>query len=78
VFPVSIEIDSMFTSANADPSINCTLRGIIIDRSDEYENVSDSIRVNLESDSNVIDESDLHLEKHDEQRSSTFRGIIID
>jgi hypothetical protein len=31
VFPDSIEIDSIFTSANGDPSINCTLRGIIID-----------------------------------------------
>jgi hypothetical protein len=40
--------------------------------------VYDSIRVNLESDSNVMDESDLQDEKHDEQRSSTLRGIIID
>jgi hypothetical protein len=78
VFPVSIEIDSIFTEANADPSINCTLRGITIDSSDDSENALDSIRVNLESDSNVIDESDLHFEKHDEQRSSTFRGRTID
>jgi hypothetical protein len=37
-----------------------------------------AIRVNLESDSNVIDDSDSQLEKHDEQTSSTFRGITID
>jgi hypothetical protein len=41
-------------------------------------NALESIRANLESDSNVIDESDLQLEKHDEQRNSTFRGITID
>jgi hypothetical protein len=29
-------------------------------------------------DSNEIDESDLHDEKHDEQRISTLDGIIID
>jgi hypothetical protein len=32
--------------------------GITIDRSDEYENAFDSIRVNCELDSNEIDESD--------------------
>jgi hypothetical protein len=68
----------MFTSANAGPSINCTFRGITIDLSDEDENACHSIRVNRESDSNVIDESDLQYEKHDEQRTSTFRGITID
>jgi hypothetical protein len=35
-----------------------TLRGISIDRSDDCQNVSDSIRVKCEFDSNVIDESD--------------------
>jgi hypothetical protein len=45
-----------------------TLRGITIDRSDEDENDSDSIRVNREWDSNEIDLSDLQLEKHDEPR----------
>jgi hypothetical protein len=54
-----------------------TFRGIIIDRSDEHENASDSIRINLESDSNVIDESDLHHEKHDEPKISTEREIVI-
>jgi hypothetical protein len=58
VFPVSIKIDDIFTLTNADPSINCTFRGRTIDSSDEYENASRSIRVNLESDSNAIDESD--------------------
>jgi hypothetical protein len=36
------------------------------------------IRVNRDSDSNEIDESDLQDEKHNEQRISTFRGIMID
>jgi hypothetical protein len=40
-----------------DPRIS-TLHGITIDRSDDRENASDSIRVNRESVSNVIDESD--------------------
>jgi hypothetical protein len=61
-----------------DEQRSSTFRGITIDSSDEYENAFDSIRVNLESDSNVIDESDLQFEKHDEQRSSTLRGITID
>jgi hypothetical protein len=42
-----------------EPRIS-TFRGIMIDLSDEYENASDSIRVNREFYSNVIDESDLH------------------
>jgi hypothetical protein len=36
------------------------------------------IRVNRESDSNEIDESYRHDQKHSEQRISTFRGIMID
>jgi hypothetical protein len=36
-----------------------------------------SIRFNLEFDSNEIDESDSHLEKHDEPRMSIIRGISI-
>jgi hypothetical protein len=55
-----------------------TVRGIMIDRSDEDENADDSIRVNRESDSNEIDESELQSEKHSEQRISTVRGIMID
>jgi hypothetical protein len=45
---------------------------------DEYENASDSIRVNREFDSNEIDVSDSQYEKHDEPRISTPRGITID
>jgi hypothetical protein len=37
-----------------------------------------SIRFNCELDSNEIEESELHLEKHDDPRISTFRGISID
>jgi hypothetical protein len=41
----------------SDPRIT-GLRGIEIDRSDRAESVSDSIRVNPEFDSKVINESD--------------------
>jgi hypothetical protein len=40
----------------------------VIDVREEDENASDSMRVNSESISNEIDESDLQDEKHDEQR----------
>jgi hypothetical protein len=60
-----------------DPRIS-TFLGIKIDSSDEYENASDSIRINCEFDSNVSDESDLQYEKHLDPRISTFRGIKID
>jgi hypothetical protein len=54
---------------NAEPSINCTARGIVIDlREEQEENEFDSTRVNSEFVSNEIDESDLQSEKHDEQR----------
>jgi hypothetical protein len=34
--------------------------------------------MNCEFDSKLIDESDLHDEKHLDPRISTFRGIMID
>jgi hypothetical protein len=37
-------------------------------REEQPENADDSMRVNSESFSNEIDESDSQLEKHDEQR----------
>jgi hypothetical protein len=37
-------------------------------REKQYENAFDSMRVNSESVSNEIDESDSQYEKHDEQR----------
>jgi hypothetical protein len=41
----------------------------VIDLREEQEaNAPDSMRVNLESVSNEIDESDSQFEKHDEQR----------
>jgi hypothetical protein len=55
-----------------------TFFGIKIDRRDEDENASDSIRVKREFDSNVIDESDRQYKKHFDPRISTFRGIKID
>jgi hypothetical protein len=36
------------------------------------------MRFSQESFSNEIDESDSQFEKHDEQRDSAFRGIMID
>jgi hypothetical protein len=45
---------------------------------DEYENASDLSRVNLKSNSNVIDESDWQYEKYNKQRNSTLHGITID
>jgi hypothetical protein len=50
----------------------------MIDSSDDLENAFDSIRVNSEFDSNMIDEKHSHLEKQLEPRISTFRGIMID
>jgi hypothetical protein len=43
----------------------------VIDVSEHSLNANDSIRVNRESFSNEIDESDLQDEKHSEQRIST-------
>jgi hypothetical protein len=76
--PISIEIEDNLTSRNAEPSMNSTFLGIMIDLSDEPENADDSIRVNCEFDSNVIDESDLQYEKQSDPRISTFLGIKID
>jgi hypothetical protein len=50
----------------------------VIDLRPEPENAFDSMRLNRESFSNEIDESDLQYEKHEEQRISAFRGIVID
>jgi hypothetical protein len=77
-FPDSIEIDDNVTLINAEPSMNSTFRGIIIDSSDESRNAYHSIRVKCESDSNMIDKSDIQSEKQDEPRISTFLGIKID
>jgi hypothetical protein len=54
------------------------LLGIKIDSSDEYENANDSICANPESDSNVIDESDLQYENHVDPRISMFLPISIE
>jgi hypothetical protein len=75
--PDSIDIDFNFVDLNAEPSINCTFRGIMIDSSDENENASDSIRFNDDGDSNEIDESDLQAEKQDEAIIVTNPGTTI-
>jgi hypothetical protein len=77
-FPASIEIKIYEIFENAKPSIKSTSRGIIIDLRAESRNASDSMRVSRESFSNEIDESDSQFAKHDEQRDSAFRGIVID
>jgi hypothetical protein len=41
--------------ASAEPSMNCTFRGMSIDRSEDNENAYDSIRFHTEIDSNEID-----------------------
>jgi hypothetical protein len=41
----------------------------VIDLREEYSNAFDSMRVNSESVSNEIDESDVQDEKHPEQRT---------
>jgi hypothetical protein len=51
-----IDENDLQNKKHFDPRIS-TFRGIKIDRSDEYENPSDSIRVKREFDSNEIDRS---------------------
>jgi hypothetical protein len=77
-FPTSIEIEIFETCENAEPSIKSTFRGIIIDLRSETKNAADSMRHNREPLSNEIDESDLQIEKHDEQRTCKLRRIVID
>jgi hypothetical protein len=50
----------------------------VIDFRVEEQNAYDSMRRSCESCSNEIDESDSQYEKHNEQRISTPRGIVID
>jgi hypothetical protein len=58
--------------------MNRTLRGITIDKSDDWKNVNDSIRVTRHFVSNDMDESARQNEKHSEPRISTLRGSTID
>jgi hypothetical protein len=76
VLPDSIQTDFNAVDWNAELSIKSTFRGMTIDSTDEYENASDSIRCNDDGDSNEIDESDLHDEKHDEPTIVTNPGIM--
>jgi hypothetical protein len=66
--PESIETKTSGIHENAEPSRTLTYRGIVIDLREEQENTFDSMRVNSESISNEIDESDLQCEKHPGQR----------
>jgi hypothetical protein len=49
----------------------------VIDLRAEKSNAFDSMRFSRESFSNKTDESDAQHQKHDEQRISTSRGIVI-
>jgi hypothetical protein len=64
----SIEITISGTLENAEPSINRTWRGILIELREPRENTCGPMRPNSEPASNEIDESDLQYEKHDEPR----------
>jgi hypothetical protein len=50
----------------------------MIDLRADDENAFNSMLRGSESSSNEINESDLQSEKYDEQRTFTFRGIVID
>jgi hypothetical protein len=50
----------------------------VIDSRSEEENAPDSMHLSCAPLSNETDESDLQSEKHDEQRISACRGIVID
>jgi hypothetical protein len=63
--------------STASDAINNIVEGIKINRSDEDENASDSIRVKCELDSNVIDETKLQDEKQFDPRISICPAISI-
>jgi hypothetical protein len=60
-----------------EPRIS-TLLGIKMNSSDDFENADDSIRVNCECDSKIIDKNDLQFEKLDEPKILTLAGITIE
>jgi hypothetical protein len=62
---------------NATPAMNTTLSGSKTKLTRVPAKTADSIR-DTDVESNQIDESDLQFAKHDEQRTSTLRGIVID
>jgi hypothetical protein len=64
--------------SNAEPSMNRTLRGLSIERSDAHEDAFDSIQVNRECNSNEIDKYTIQSAKHDDSTISTFDGISIE
>jgi hypothetical protein len=55
-------------AGNASPALNDTCAGIATDDKDVLLKALASMRVNSESVSNEIHESDLQSEKHDEER----------
>jgi hypothetical protein len=64
----AIETETFEIWKNAEPSINRTFRGIVLDLREEPANASDSMRASSESVSNESDENELQDDKHAEQR----------
>jgi hypothetical protein len=62
---------------NASAAMNTTLSGSKTKSRCVPAKAADSIR-DTDVESNEIDKNDVHFEKHDEQRISTCRGIVID
>jgi hypothetical protein len=59
----SIKTDLIDVNVNAEPAINSTFRGIMIETSFDPENAFGSIRFNDDGDSNEIDENDSQSKK---------------
>jgi hypothetical protein len=64
-------------SGNASPAMNEIFAGTAMKDKRVASNAPASICVSSESDSNEIDESERHFEKHYEPTSRTERGIVI-
>jgi hypothetical protein len=77
-FPDSIEIEICEVFENTEPPIKSTSRGIMINSRAELRNAFDSIHFSRESFLNKINEDDQQPKKHEEQRTSRFRGIVVD
>jgi hypothetical protein len=75
-FPASIEIEIFEKVENAEPSIESTPQGIVIDLRAKEANAGDSMRLSRESFSNELDESDLQSKQYDEKRTTILKRIV--
>jgi hypothetical protein len=71
------EIQTSHERGNASPAMNVTFSGSKTKPRRVPAKAVGSI-CDSDFDLNEIDENDLQFEKHDEQRTSTLRGIVID